>query len=125
MIPVDIVIKAVQNLYPNFRLGKIEVHWMSDDELLEINKKHLDHDYYTDIITFDYSRGRRISGELFISRDRVLNNSADLGVDPIREAHRVVGHGLLHLLGYGDKTLEEQAVMRSKEDEVLNSIFGS
>ncbi len=123
MISVDRVIRAVAALFPELRMGKVEVHWMSDDELLEINRKHLDHDYYTDIITFDYSRGSKISGELFISSDRVTENALKEQVESSHEAYRVVAHGILHLIGYGDKSEEEQIVMRSKEDEVLKTIY--
>ena len=123
MISVDRVLRAVAALFPELRMGKVEVHWMSDDELLEINRKHLDHDYYTDIITFDYSRGSKISGELFISSDRVTENALKEQVESSHEAYRVVAHGILHLIGYGDKSEEEQIVMRSKEDEVLKTIY--
>ena len=123
MISVDRVIRAVAALFPELRMGKVEVHWMSDDELLEINRKHLDHDYYTDIITFDYSRGSKISGELFISFDRVTENALKEKVESSHEAYRVVADGILHLIGYGDKSEEEQIVMRSKEDEVLKTIY--
>ena len=123
MISVDRVLRAVASLFPELRIGKVEVHLMSDDELLEINRKHLDHDYYTDIITFDYSRGSKISGELFISSDRVTENALKEQVESSHEAYRVVAHGILHLIGYGDKSEEEQIVMRSKEDEVLKTIY--
>lgn len=103
-------------------MGKIQVHWLSDDELLEINKAHLNHDYYTDIITFDYSSARRISGELFISVDRVRENAATHRSSEIQEFHRVVAHGVLHLLGFKDKTQAESIVMREKENEVLQAL---
>ena len=126
MVPqeVDItsVFSCISQLYPEHRLGKIQVHWLSDEELLEINKEHLNHDYFTDIITFDYSRGSKISGELFISIDRIKDNALMLNCTLEQETHRVVAHGVLHLIGFGDKTPEEQAVMRSKEDEVLKAI---
>ena len=126
MVPqeVDItsVFSCISQLYPEQRLGKIEVHWLSDDELLEINKAHLDHDYYTDIITFDYSTSRKISGELFISMDRVRENASTHGSSEVQEFHRVVAHGVLHLLGFKDKTEEESRVMREKENEVLHAL---
>ena len=81
-----------------------------------------DHDYYTDIITFDYSRGSKVSGELFISLDRIEENARDLNCSVNQEKHRVVAHGILHLIGYGDKTQEEQEIMRTKEDEVLKAL---
>ena len=119
---LELVLKALKALYPNKRFGKIEVHWLSDEELLEINKEHLNHDYFTDIITFDYSRGSKISGELFISIDRIKDNALMLNCTLEQETHRVVAHGVLHLIGFGDRTLEAQSVMRSKEDEVLKAI---
>ena len=126
MVPqeVDItsVFSCISQLYPEHRLGKIQVHWLSDDELLEINKAHLDHDYYTDIITFDYSSPRKISGELFISVDRVRDNAANHGSSENQEFHRVVAHGVLHLLGFKDKTEAESKVMREKENEVLQAL---
>ena len=126
MVPqeVDItsVFSCISQLYPEQRLGKIQVHWLSDEELLEINKTHLDHDYYTDIITFDYSTPRKISGELFISMDRVRENASTHGSSEVQEFHRVVAHGVLHLLGFKDKTEAESKVMREKENEVLQAL---
>jgi len=126
MVPqeVDItsVFSCISQLYTEQRLGKIQVHWLSDDELLEINKTHLDHDYYTDIITFDYSTSRKISGELFISMDRVRENASTHGSSEVQEFHRVVAHGVLHLLGFKDKTEAESKVMREKENEVLQAL---
>ena len=126
MVPqeVDItsVFSCISQLYPEQRLGKIQVRWLSDDELLEINKAHLDHDYYTDIITFDYSTSRKISGELFISVDRVRENASTHGSSEVQEFHRVVAHGVLHLLGFKDKTEAELRVMREKENEVLQAL---
>ena len=110
---------AIQTLYPAYRLKKIDVYSCTDEELLAINIKHLQHDYYTDIITFDYSKGTRISGELFISIDRVKENAAALGVTIKVELRRVISHGILHLLGFKDRSDEEVVVMRMKEDEVL------
>ena len=98
------------------------MHWLSDEELLEINKAHLDHDYYTDIVTFDYSTPRKISGELFISVDRVRDNAATHGSSENQEFYRVVAHGVLHLLGFKDKTEAESKVMREKENEVLQAL---
>lgn len=116
---VSNVTAALKVLYPSNRFSRIDVHWLSDDELLEVNRTHLDHDYYTDIITFDYTRGSRISGELFISKDRIKENAITLGVRVEEETARVVAHGILHLLGFGDKTEEEARLMREKENEVL------
>ncbi len=116
------VTSAIRSIYSEIRLGKIQVHWLTDDALLEVNKEHLNHDYYTDIITFDYSRGKRISGELFISTDRIKDNATTLDVSELNETRRVVAHGILHLIGFGDKTEEEALVMREKENEVLANL---
>ncbi|CAI8313224.1 MAG: Endoribonuclease YbeY [Flavobacteriales bacterium UBA4585] len=124
---VDSVKSAIHKLYPTTRLKKIDVYGVSDEELLSINKKHLEHDYYTDIITFDYSRGNKISGELYVSLERVEENALAQGLSYESELRRVVAHGILHLIGFKDKTEEEEKAMRSKEDEVLAYIdkYGS
>lgn len=90
----------------------------SDSYLLEMNKKHLNHDYYTDVISFPYSTDP-IEGDIFISVDRVRENAKNLSVDFIQELHRVMLHGLLHFIGYGDKTEEDTLKMRAKENEYL------
>ena len=99
--------------------GAISYVFCSDDHLLEMNKSYLEHDYYTDIITFDYVEEKQVSGDLFISIDRVRDNAKSLSHSVRDELHRVMVHGLLHLLGYHDKTEAEQAEMRSKEDYYL------
>jgi probable rRNA maturation factor len=103
-------------------LGDITLVFCSDNYLLEMNKKHLDHDYYTDIITFDYTEELVVSGDLFISVDRVRENAVDNKVMFHVELNRVVGHGVLHLLGYNDKSEEEQELMTHKEDWALSLI---
>lgn len=124
---LDMVKSAIHELHPSMRLKKIDVYGVSDEELLSINIKHLEHDYYTDIITFDYSKGNKISGELYVSVERVEENALALGMSYESELKRVVAHGILHLIGFKDKTEVERAVMRSKEDEVLAYIdkYGS
>ncbi len=102
--------------------GDINVIFCPDDYLLEINRKYLEHDYYTDIITFDYSEGDMVSGDLFISVDTVRANAERFGVSFENELDRVVIHGVLHLIGYNDKTEEEQKVMRGKENEYLEKL---
>lgn len=87
-----------------------------DDYLLEVNKQYLNHDYFTDVITFDYSNFPNVSGDIMISLDRVKDNAEALGLDFELEFYRVVFHGLLHLCGYKDKKKEDVALMRSKED---------
>ncbi|MDH4472095.1 MAG: rRNA maturation RNase YbeY [Fluviicola sp.] len=100
-------------------LGEISVIFCSDEYLLEMNQTHLNHDYYTDIITFDYSIEDEISGDLFISIDRVADNAQEFSSAFTDELNRVCVHGLLHLCGYKDKSPEDEALMRSKEDDML------
>ena len=102
-------------------LGALSLIFCSDDYLLEMNKEYLDHDYYTDIITFDYS-DEEISGDLFISLDRVRDNAKQNSVLEMNELNRVVVHGVLHLIGYGDKTEEEKIEMRSLENQYLKIV---
>lgn len=99
---------------------EITLIFCSDEHLLEMNRQYLNHDYYTDIITFDYSQGDQISGDLFVSIDRVYDNAVQMGVDRIDELKRVCVHGVLHLCGFGDKTDDEARVMRAKEDYYLD-----
>lgn len=101
------------------KLGGISIIFCSDNYVLDVNIRYLKHDYYTDIITFDYCIDDVLSGDLFISVDSVKKNSLDFGTDFTDELHRVIVHGLLHLIGYDDHTEEEQIVMRSKEDHYL------
>ncbi len=100
------------------RIGKITYYFVSDDELLEINKSHLNHDYYTDIITFDYSTNRKLEGEIYVSIDRVRENSNDF----IKELIRVMSHGVLHMLGFKDKSDEDIREMRSMENKWIDYI---
>ena len=100
-------------------IGQIDYIFCDDVFLLEINKKYLNHDTYTDIITFDYTEGKSIAGDIFISVDRVKDNAMKFDVEFTEELHRVMAHGVLHLLGYGDKSDEEILVMRSKEEKAM------
>jgi len=100
-------------------IGDISVIFCSDSYLLDINKKYLGHDYYTDIITFDYCQGDVLSGDLFISVDTVKDNASFYKTQFNEEIHRVVVHGLLHLIGYDDHSDEDQKLMRFKENEYL------
>lgn len=100
-------------------IGEINYYFCSDDYLLEMNREHLNHDYYTDIITFDYTVGDIISGDLFISVDTVFDNAKEYKCEYLEELHRVIIHGVLHLLGIDDKTDEDQQLMTQKEDESL------
>ena len=96
--------------------GDISVIFCSDRYILDVNIKYLQHDYFTDIITFDYCEGNRISGDLFISIDSVKENAVHYGFDFENELDRVMVHGVLHLLGYDDHTPEDISVMREKEN---------
>ena len=100
-------------------LGDIGIIFCSDNYILDVNIKYLGHDYYTDIITFDYCEGDILSGDLFISIDSVRENASFYGVDFPMELNRVIVHGLLHLIGYDDHSEEDIAVMRAKENYYL------
>ncbi|HLT65516.1 MAG TPA: rRNA maturation RNase YbeY [Flavobacterium sp.] len=100
--------------------GEINYIFCDDDYLLEINKQYLDHDTLTDIISFDYCIGDLISGDIFISIDRVKDNAQEYEVSFDNELLRVMSHGILHYCGYKDKTQEEQLLMRTKEQEKIN-----
>ncbi len=101
--------------------GDISVVFCSDAYLLEINRRYLQHDYFTDIITFDYTEGGRISGDLMISVDTVRANAETFGTPFEEELDRVIIHGVLHLLGYGDKSGEEARKMRELENKYLGT----
>ena len=100
----------------NKEMGDISYIFCSDDQLLDINKEFLNHDYYTDIITFDYCEGEKLSGDLFISVDSVRENAIEYGAEFKDELNRVIVHGLLHLIGYDDHCDEDIAQMRAKEN---------
>ena len=102
------------------RIGNISIIFCSDNYVLDINQKYLQHDYFTDIITFDYCEGDRLSGDLFISVDSVRENSVELGTEFKDELNRVIIHGLLHLVGYDDHTEKDIKLMRSKENYYLS-----
>lgn len=101
------------------KIGDINVIFCSDNYILDVNIKYLQHDYFTDIITFDYCEGKVLSGDLFISVDSVRENSIEFGTDFEEELHRVIVHGVLHLIGYDDHTEEDKKVMRQKENYYL------
>lgn len=100
-------------------VGDINYIFCDDNYLLGINQQYLNHDYLTDIITFDYVKGKKISGDIFVSLQRISDNASKLNISADLELNRVLAHGLLHLCGYHDKTAEEQLLMRSKEDYYL------
>lgn len=107
-------------LHESKNILSLNIIFCDDEYLLSMNQDYLNHDYYTDIITFDYS-AEEIEGELYISIDRVKENATALEVSFKHELHRVIIHGVLHLCGYGDKSEEEEKIMRSKEDFYLKS----
>lgn len=106
------------------KLESLNYIFCSDKRLLEINRQYLQHDYYTDIITFDLSAGPATIGEIYISIDRVRDNAQTHGTSFKSELHRVIFHGALHLCGYGDKKKEETIEMRKREDFWLSWYFG-
>ena len=102
-------------------VGEISIIFTNDEHLLSINQDYLKHDYFTDIITFDYSNDQYISGDLFISLERVGENAKHFEKDFFNELCRVVFHGVLHLCAYNDKTESEIAIMRSKEEFYIDN----
>ena len=111
-------IKQIVNQYSK-RVGEIVFIFCSDDEILKMNNQYLKHDYYTDIITFDYSENDILSGDVFISLDTVKSNAGKYATNDTEELHRVMIHGILHLCGLNDKAPEDEKQMRQKEDEAL------
>ena len=106
-------------LSENKKEGDINYVFCDDEYILEINKQYLDHDYYTDIISFDYSVGNELHGDVFVSIDRVKENATDFDVTFDDELKRVIIHGILHYIGYKDKSEEEELLMRQKENEKI------
>ena len=111
-------IRSVAALYGK-KVGDVSYIFCSDEKILEVNKEYLQHDYYTDIISFDYTEGNIISGDLFISLDTVKSNAEQFGVDYNEELHRIIIHGILHLCGINDKAEGEREIMTQKENEAL------
>lgn len=101
------------------QIGQLTYVFVSDEQLWKMNKDFLQHNTYTDIITFDYTELNTVSGELYISIDRVRDNAKSFGVPVRDELHRVMAHGLLHLCGYKDKTPKDAAAMRKQEELAL------
>ncbi len=104
-------------------LGNITYIFCNDDKIINVNRQFLQHDYYTDIITFDYSRGKLISGDMFISLDTVKSNSEQFGYDYNTELLRVIIHGILHLCGIDDKGPGEREIMELHENQALKLIM--
>lgn len=118
-------IKTVAKSYGK-SVGDVAYIFCNDEKILEVNRQYLQHDYYTDIITFDYCEdlvemgiSDTISGDMFISLDTVRTNAAGLGVDYLQELHRVIIHGILHLLGINDKGPGEREIMEAAENSAL------
>jgi probable rRNA maturation factor len=105
-----------------FICGNLSFVFCSDEYLLKINKEYLSHDYYTDVVTFDYVEDKKISGDIFISVDRVMENADEYKVSFKDELDRVIIHGVLHLLGFKDKSQSLKKKMTEKEDEYLSVI---
>ena len=124
-LPLDSLVQTLPVLVETegCDLGEITIIFCTDEELLELNKQHLSHDYFTDIITFNYNDGKTLSGDLFVSTDRILDNAKQLEVPFTEELHRVCYHGVLHLVGYNDKTDADCLLMREKENYYLNKLF--
>ena len=101
------------------KCGDIAYIFCSDEKILEVNKAYLQHDYYTDVITFDYTEGDKIGGDIFISVDTVRSNAEQFGTDYDEELHRIIIHGVLHLCGINDKGPGEREIMTRHENEAL------
>ena len=111
-------VKAVAASYGK-KVGEIAYIFVDDEEILRVNREYLQHDYYTDIITFDYTEGDTISGDLFISLDTVRTNAEQFDKPYAEELHRVIIHGILHLCGINDKGPGEREIMEAAEDKAL------
>ncbi len=112
-------IKAVADGY-GLKVGDIGYMFVDDEKILEVNRQYLGHDYYTDVITFDYDEPGLISGDIVISLDTVRSNAEQLGKDYDEELRRVIIHGILHLCGINDKGPGEREIMEAAEDKALS-----
>jgi rRNA maturation RNase YbeY len=113
----DWIIRVIKGYAQN--TGELNFIYVTDEVLLQMNQEYLAHDYYTDIITFEYQEIEGISGDLYISTDRVIENAGELNCSVESEMRRVMIHGVLHLLGYRDKSTEEAEIMREHEEAAL------
>ena len=111
-------IKAVAATYGK-KVGEVGYLFVNDEKILEVNREYLGHDYYTDIITFDYNEGNVINGDLVISLDTVRTNAEEFGKEYDEELHRVIIHGILHLCGINDKGPGEREIMEAAENKAL------
>lgn len=106
-------------------IGEIAYIFCNDKKILEVNRQYLEHDYYTDIITFDYCEDNTLSGDIFISIDTVRSNAEEFGISFEEELHRILIHGILHLCGQDDKTAETRAEMTLKENDALKMLLSN
>ena len=116
--PTTAWIRSVAATY-GMKVGDVNYIFCNDDRILEVNREYLQHDYYTDIITFDYTEGNIISGDLFISLDTVRTNSEQFATEYEEELHRTIIHGILHLCGINDKGPGEREIMEAAENKAL------
>jgi rRNA maturation RNase YbeY len=114
-------ISSVAKIY-NKKIGKIAYIFCSEEHILEINKQYLQHDYYTDIITFEYSKDKIISGDIFVCIDTIKSNSKKFNTLYSEELHRILIHGILHLCGIDDKGTEERKIMEIHENKALSML---
>jgi len=114
-------IKSVAATYGK-KVGDIAYIFCDDDKIIEVNRQYLGHDYYTDIITFDYDDGNVINGDIFISIDTVRSNAEEQGTEYDEELHRVIIHGVLHLCGINDKGPGEREIMEAAENKALDAL---
>jgi len=124
----EIIIKWLYNVSEqnNYTIKQLNYIFCSDDDLLEVNKKYLQHDYYTDIITFDLSEiENQVVSDIYVSIDRIIDNASSLSVPFENELLRVLAHGLLHLVGFNDKTENEQAEMTQMENKFIDLYYNS
>ena len=114
-------IRAVAAQY-GYAVGELNYIFCNDEKILAVNLEFLQHDYYTDIITFDYTTRTRVNGDIYISLDTVTSNAEQVGAPFLHELHRIIIHGLLHLTGQADKTPETKAQMTAKEESALRRL---
>ena len=114
-------IRAVAAQY-GYSVGDLNYIFCNDEKILSVNREFLQHNYYTDIITFDYTTRTRVNGDIYISLDTVASNAEQVGATFEQELHRIIIHGLLHLTGQADKTPETKAQMTAKEEDALSKI---
>ena len=105
-----------------YSVGDLNYIFCDDEKILAVNREFLQHDYYTDVITFDYTTRTRVNGDIYISLDTVATNAEQVGAPFLHELHRIIIHGLLHLTGQADKTPETKAQMTAKEEDALSHL---